>query len=73
VLEKCPNLTKTIAIQEEPESMFGKIMSISDDLMWDYHTLLTDYTEEEIENFKKNLHPMDAKKACPLYSRALPW
>ncbi len=51
-----------IAIQEEPESMFGKIMSISDDLMWEYYTLLTDYTEEEIENFKKNLHPMDAKK-----------
>lgn len=51
-----------IAIQEEPESMFGKIMSISDDLMWDYYTLLTDYTEEEIENFKKNLHPMEAKK-----------
>ena len=51
-----------IAIQEEPESMFGKIMSISDDLMWDYYTLLTDYTEEEIESFKKNLHPMDAKK-----------
>jgi len=51
-----------VAIQEEPESMFGKIMSISDDLMWEYYTLLTDYTEEEIENFKKNLHPMDAKK-----------
>jgi tyrosyl-tRNA synthetase len=51
-----------IAIQEEPESMFGKIMSISDDLMWEYYTLLTDYTEEEIENFKKNLHPMEAKK-----------
>ena len=51
-----------VAIQEEPESMFGKIMSISDDLMWDYYTLLTDYTEEEIESFKKNLHPMDAKK-----------
>jgi len=51
-----------VAIQEEPESMFGKIMSISDDLMWEYYTLLTDYTEEEIEDFKKNLHPMDAKK-----------
>jgi tyrosyl-tRNA synthetase len=51
-----------VAIQEEPESMFGKIMSISDDLMWDYYTLLTDYTEGEIEDFKKNLHPMDAKK-----------
>jgi tyrosyl-tRNA synthetase len=51
-----------VAIQEEPESMFGKIMSISDNLMWEYYTLLTDYTEEEIEDFKKNLHPMDAKK-----------
>jgi tyrosyl-tRNA synthetase len=51
-----------VAIQEEPESMFGKIMSISDDLMWEYYTLLTDYTEEEIEDFKKNLHPMEAKK-----------
>jgi tyrosyl-tRNA synthetase (EC 6.1.1.1) len=56
-----------IAIQEEPESMFGKIMSISDDLMWDYYTLLTDYTEEEIENFKKNLHPMEAKKKLAHY------
>jgi len=51
-----------VAIQEEPESMFGKIMSISDDLMWEYYTLLTDYPEEEIEDFKENLHPMDAKK-----------
>jgi tyrosyl-tRNA synthetase (EC 6.1.1.1) len=56
-----------IAIQEEPESMFGKIMSISDDLMWEYYTLLTDYTEEEIENFKKNLHPMEAKKRLAHY------
>jgi tyrosyl-tRNA synthetase len=56
-----------VAIQEEPESMFGKIMSISDDLMWDYYTLLTDYTEEEIENFKKNLHPMEAKKKLAHY------
>ncbi|MFZ8786445.1 tyrosine--tRNA ligase [Thermocrinis sp.] len=56
-----------IAIQEEPESMFGKVMSISDDLMWEYYTLLTDYTEEEIENFKKNLHPMEAKKKLAHY------
>jgi len=56
-----------VAIQEEPESMFGKIMSISDDLMWDYYTLLTDYTEEEIESFKKNLHPMEAKKKLAHY------
>jgi Tyrosyl-tRNA synthetase len=56
-----------VAIQEEPESMFGKIMSISDDLMWEYYTLLTDYTEEEIENFRKNLHPMEAKKRLAHY------
>jgi tyrosyl-tRNA synthetase len=56
-----------IAIQEEPESMFGKIMSISDDLMWEYYTLLTDYTEEEIEDFKKNMHPMEAKKKLAHY------
>jgi tyrosyl-tRNA synthetase len=56
-----------VAIQEEPESMFGKIMSISDDLMWEYYTLLTDYTEEEIENFKRNLHPMEAKKKLAHY------
>jgi Tyrosyl-tRNA synthetase len=56
-----------IAIQEEPESMFGKIMSISDDLMWEYYTLLTDYTEEEIENLKKSLHPMEAKKKLAHY------
>jgi len=56
-----------VAIQEEPESMFGKIMSISDDLMWEYYTLLTDYTEEEIEDFKKNLHPMEAKKKLAHY------
>ncbi|MFZ8786889.1 tyrosine--tRNA ligase [Thermocrinis sp.] len=56
-----------VAIQEEPESMFGKIMSISDDLMWEYYTLLTDYTEEEIGNFKKNLHPMEAKKKLAHY------
>ncbi len=56
-----------IAIQEEPENMFGKIMSISDELMWEYYTLLTDYTEEEIENFMKNLHPMEAKKKLAHY------
>ncbi len=51
-----------VGITEEPENMFGKIMSISDELMWDYYTLLTDYTEEEIESFRKSLHPMEAKK-----------
>ncbi len=49
-----------VGITEPPETMFGKIMSIPDHLMWEWYKLLTDYTEEEIENFKK-LHPRDAK------------
>jgi len=49
-----------VGITEPPETMFGKIMSIPDNLMWEWYRLLTDYTEEEIEKFKK-LHPRDAK------------
>ncbi len=56
-----------IGITEEPNQMFGKIMSISDELMWDYYLLLTDYRQEEIEEFKKNLHPMEAKKRLAHY------
>ncbi len=49
-----------VGITEPPETMFGKIMSIPDDLMWDWYRLLTDLSEEEIEHLKK-LHPRDAK------------
>jgi len=49
-----------VGITEEPEVMFGKIMSIPDELMWDWYKLLTDYSQEEIEQFKK-WHPRDAK------------
>ncbi|MFN3599373.1 MAG: tyrosine--tRNA ligase [Aquificaceae bacterium] len=56
-----------IGITEEPNQMFGKIMSVSDELMWDYYLLLTDYTQEEIEEFKKSLHPMTAKKRLAHY------
>ncbi len=51
-----------VGITEDPKTMFGKLMSISDELMWDYYLLLTDYTEEEIEKMKKEWHPMEAKK-----------
>ncbi len=51
-----------VGITEDPKTMFGKIMSISDELMWDYYTLLTDYTQKEIEDIKSNWHPMEAKK-----------
>jgi len=61
-----------IGITEPPEDMFGKIMSIPDELMWDYWELLTDLTVEEIEKMKKDveegkLHPMDVKKELGLY------
>jgi len=49
-----------VGITEPPETMFGKIMSIPDNLMWEWYRLLTDYTEEEIGKFKK-LHPREAK------------
>ncbi len=51
-----------IGITEDPKSMFGKIMSISDELMWEYYLLLTDYKKEDIERFKREWHPMEAKK-----------
>jgi len=46
-----------IGIDESPKDMFGKIMSISDDLMLKYYTLLTD---EDISVVKK-MHPKEAK------------
>jgi tyrosyl-tRNA synthetase len=61
-----------IGITEPPEQMFGKIMSIPDELMWEYWELLTDLTVEEIEKMKKDveegkLHPMDVKKELGIY------
>ncbi len=50
-----------IALKDNPKDMFGKIMSISDELMYDYYTLLTDKTPQEIEAIK-SMHPMEAKK-----------
>ncbi|MDP2938789.1 MAG: tyrosine--tRNA ligase [Candidatus Omnitrophota bacterium] len=46
-----------IGINEPPKEMFGKIMSISDDMMWKYYELLT---EEDLIKIKK-LHPKEAK------------
>lgn len=56
-----------VGINEEPQEMFGKLMSISDDLMWRYYELLTDVTTSDIEQLKQQvasgqLHPMRAKK-----------
>ena len=46
------SLNNYIGIEELPDQMFGKIMSISDDLMWRYYELLTDTTIDEINVLK---------------------
>lgn len=60
------SLGNYIGITEPPEQMFGKIMSISDDLMWQYYELLTDFTSPVVVRLREEvqmgvLHPMDAK------------
>ncbi len=55
------SLGNYIGINEAPDQIFGKVMSISDDLMWKYFTLCTDLTPAEIETRRAN-HPMDAKR-----------
>jgi tyrosyl-tRNA synthetase len=57
------SLGNYIGINEEPQSIFGKVMSISDDLMWKYYVLCTDLTPSEIEERKRADRPMDAKRA----------
>lgn len=61
------SLGNYVGITEDPNNMFGKIMSISDELMFKYYLLLSEKTLEEIEKIKKDiesgkLHPMNAKK-----------
>ncbi|GHS13060.1 tyrosine--tRNA ligase [Helicobacter pylori] len=61
------SLGNYVGITEEPNAMFGKIMSVSDDLMWRYYTLLSTKTLEEIEDLKhgilnQTLHPKAVKE-----------
>jgi tyrosyl-tRNA synthetase len=53
------SLNNYIGVNENPDDMFGKIMSISDDLMWRWFELLSFITEEEISDLKND---MDAGK-----------
>jgi tyrosyl-tRNA synthetase len=60
------SLGNYIGITESPTDIFGKIMSIPDDLMWTYYDLVTDRTPSEITALKKEVasgatHPMDVK------------
>ena len=56
------SLGNYIGFMEPADDQFGKTMSISDELMWDWWLLLTDLLPREIEALKQG-HPMDAKKA----------
>lgn len=60
------SLGNYVGITEPPNEMFGKMMSIPDDLMWSYYELLTDRVPKEIAAMQNEvssgkLHPMDAK------------
>jgi tyrosyl-tRNA synthetase len=60
------SLGNYVGITEAPGEMFGKLMSISDELMWSYFDLLTDFGPRTILRLREEvrtgtLHPMDAK------------
>jgi tyrosyl-tRNA synthetase len=60
------SLGNYVGITEPPGEMFGKLMSIPDDLMWSYWELLTDRAVAEIAQLRQgvdqgNAHPMDVK------------
>jgi tyrosyl-tRNA synthetase len=61
------SLNNAIGINEPASEMYGKLMSISDELMWKYWVLLTDLKQSEIDAMRADvaagkLHPMEAKK-----------
>jgi tyrosyl-tRNA synthetase len=61
------SLGNAIGVNEPASEMYGKLMSISDELMWKYWVLLTDLTRSEIEAMRAEvaagkLHPMETKK-----------
>src|SRR5271170_2864939 len=56
------SLGNAIGIHEPPLEMYGKIMSISDEMMGRYYELLTDVQILDIEKMKREVHPMQAKK-----------
>jgi tyrosyl-tRNA synthetase len=60
------SLGNYVGITETPDQIFGKMMSIPDELMWSYYELVTDRTPEEIAKLKSDVssgstHPMDVK------------
>ncbi len=65
------SLNNAIGIQEPATEMYGKLMSISDELMWRYWTFLTDLPQSKIDAMRQRVkdgavHPMDVKKELAL-------
>ena len=62
------SLGNYVGISETPSEMFGKLMSLSDEMMWPYFDLVTDRTPQEIAALAEEVksgarHPMDVKMA----------
>jgi tyrosyl-tRNA synthetase len=60
------SLDNYIGINEDPKNQFGKVMSISDDMMFRYYELVTDMPVQDIQTLRSDIsagrrHPMDAK------------
>jgi len=71
VLKMSKSLNNYIGVTDNPNDMFGKILSISDDLMWRYYELLSSKTLLEIKDLKKgvedgSLHPKKVKEELAL-------
>ena len=64
------SLGNYIGLDESPQDIYGKVMSISDELMWRYYLLLSTRDEKEIQKLKAR-HPMEAKKV--LASEIVSW
>lgn len=65
------SLGNYIGITEDPQTMYAKILSINDDLMWDWYNLLSKKTIPEINNLKEKvatgeIHPKSAKEDLAL-------
>jgi tyrosyl-tRNA synthetase len=60
------SLNNYISVSDKPEDIFGKIMSIPDEVMWDYFLMLTDVPLNEVDEMKKNIdsgeNPFEYKK-----------
>jgi tyrosyl-tRNA synthetase len=57
------SLDNYIGVTEDPASIYAKVLSISDELMWRYYLLLTDLAPAAIESEKARGRPMEAKLA----------